>query len=415
MKIQLFIILFIFSVLNSCGQEIEVSTPLFPCSKKLNNPYGVTSHFDSPGRDYDTQLGQLELMSDCRIGNARMDMPMKISGNNIPVKSYLYLDTALNRNQEYRIENLVIVPLAISSSSYAWDNLNSYSKAFDFYLNRFASQVKTWEIINEVNLKKSTNKDSLPYKYMSILPLTYNIIKKRNKNNIVLMSGIAGKDMYDFARKLYEQKAYNYFDVFNFHTYSKPENIAKELKTFASLMTEYGKRHPVWITECGMTTYSDKTQKSEIHLEVEQSKRLSRIFIISFSYGVDKVYWYEFCSNPKNKGTEREFGIVSAELNPKPAYFAYKTMTRMCPSGSLRPKLYILGSLYLAEWKRPDKKKVWAVWDAKGVSRKQDIEIIGKARYFDYLGREIDNINEINDGVTYIVGAKSVRLASSFY
>ena len=344
-----------------------------------------------------------------------MDIPMKFSEKYISAKSNLYIDTALNRNQKYNIEDLLITPYGIPSSGYVWDNIDLYSKVFNYYLNRYGSQVKTWEIINEVNLRKNTNKDSLSYRYMDILPITYKLIKKHNKKNIVLMSGVGGKDKYLFARKLYEQKAYDYFDVFNFHTYQNPEKIIEELYIFASLMKEYGKMKPVWITECGMTTYSEKTQKSEKHLEVEQSKRLSRIFLVSFSYGVDKVFWYEFCSNPKNIGKEKDFGVVSAELTPKPAYYAYKTLTKMCPNGSLRPKLYILGSLYLAEWKRPDKKKVWAVWDAKGVSRKQDIEIIGKARYFDYLGREIDNINEINNGVTYIVGAKSVRIKTAAF
>lgn len=414
MKKLSIIFLYLFSFLYSWGQDIKESHPLFPCSKKLNNPYGVVSHFDSPQKDYSNQLGQLELMSDCNIGNVRMDIPMNFSGNYISAKSNLYVDTALNRNQKYNIDNLLISQLGKTSSGYVWDNLDLYSKVFNYYLNRYGSQVKTWEIVNEVNLKKNTNKDSLSYRYMSILPITYNMVKKHNKKNTVLLSGIAGNGMFDFARKLYEQKAYDYFDVFNFHTYSKPERIVVELQTFASLMKEYGKMHPVWITECGMTTYSDKTKESEKHLEVEQSKRLSRIFLISFSYGVDKVFLYEFRSNHKVKGREREFSVVSVDLKPKPGYYAYKTLTKMCPNNSSRPKLYIKGNLYLAGWKRPDKKNVWAVWNAEGISRKQDIEIVGKARYYDYLGREITGINEITDGVTYIVGGKSVRIKTGY-
>ena len=410
MRIPFLLILSFLFVLNSCGQEIEESRPLFPCSKKLNNPYGVTSHFDSPKRDYISQLGQLKLMAQAGIGNIRSGIPMNFMGNYVSAKSNLYADTALCRNQEYNMDVLSPTTPGSASSGWAWDNLDLYSKTFCYYLDRYGSQIKAWEIFNEVNLIKNTNKDSLSYKYMSILPITYNMIKKHNKKNIVLMSGVGGKDKYLFARKLYEQKAYDYFDVFNFHTYKKPEKIIDELQAFASLMKEYGKMKPIWITECGMTTYSKRTEKSDKKLEEEQAKRLSRIFLISFSYGVDKVFWYELRSNPKNKGGEREFGIVTGDLVPKPAYFAYKTMTKMCPSGSLRPKLYILGSLYLAEWKRPDKKKVWAVWNAKGISSKQDLEIIGKASYFDFSGREIDNINEINDGVTYIVGAEYVRI-----
>lgn len=412
MRIQLFIILFIFSVLNSCGQDIEVSSPLFPCSKKLNNPYGVTSHFDSPKRDYSNQLGQLKMMSQAGIGNIRMHIPMNFMGDYVSSKSNLYIDTALNRNKEYKIEELITTTSGSYSKGWAWDNLDLYSKAFNYYLDKYGSQVKVWEVINEVNLKKNTNKDSLPYKYMSILPLTYNMIKNHNKNNLVLLSGLSGKSL-DFARRLYELKAYDYFDVFNFHTYKKPEKIIEQLQDFASLMKEYGKMKPVWITECGMSTYSKITEKSEKSLEIEQAKRLARIFLISFSYGVDKVFLYELRSNPKNKGIEREFGLVSGDLIPKPAYTAYSALTKMCPSGSLRPKLHSLGTLYLAEWRKPDKTNVWAVWNAKDLSKKQDIEIIGQARYFDYLGHEIPGFNEIDDRVVYIVGAKSVKIRQS--
>lgn len=415
MRIQLLIILSFLFVLYSCGQEIEEVHPLFPCSKKLNNPYGVTSHFDSPNRDYINQLGQLELMSQAGIGNVRMHIHMNFMGNYVSAKSNLYADTALYRNQQYKIEELITTTSG-NSNAWVWDNLDAYSKAFDYYLDKYGSQIRAWEVINEVNLKKHTNKDSLPNNYLAVLSHTYKKIKKHNKNNLVVFSGIGGKSLgikLDFARSLYELKAYDYFDVFNFHTYKKPEIIIEELQAFASLMKEYEKMKPVWITECGMTTYSKRTEKSNKKLEEEQAKRLSRIFIISFSYGVDKVYWYELRSNPKNIGGEREFGIVTGDLVPKPAYFAYKTLTKMCPSGSQRPKLYISGSLYLAEWKRPDKKNVWAVWNATGISRKQDVEIIGKARYFDYLGREMSNISEIDDRVVYIVGAKSIRIKQS--
>lgn len=400
----------------SYGQEINKSQRLFPCSKRLINPYGVTSHFDSPNADYSNQLGQLELMSQAGIGNVRMHIPVNFMGNYVSAKSNLYIDTALNRNQKYKIEELITTTSGDYSKGWAWDNLEAYSRAFDYYLDKYGSQIKAWEVINEVNLKKNTNKDSLSYKYMSILPITYNMIKKHNKKNLVLLSGIGGKTLdikLEFVRKLYELKAYDYFDVFNFHIYSVPESFIQQLLAFQSVMKECNNIKPVWITECGMTTYSKKDEKSARFLEDEQAKRLARIFLISFSYGVDKVFWYEFRSNTKSKGGEREFGIVSAELAPKPAYTAYMTLTKMCPSGSLRPKLCSLGTLYLAEWRKTDKTNVWAVWNAKGSSQKQDIEIVGKARYFDYLGHEISNFNEIDDRVVYIVGAKSVKIRQS--
>lgn len=80
-----------------------------------------------------------------------------------------------------------------------------------------------------------------------------------------------------------------------------------------------------------------------VNKEMEQARRVARIYLISFAYGVDKVFWYNFRSYEKDPYyTEDNFGIVHSDLTPKPAYYAYKTMTTLCPSGSTRPVLEVV-------------------------------------------------------------------------
>lgn len=86
-----------------------------------------------------------------------------------------------------------------------------------------------------------------------------------------------------------------------------------------------------------------------VNKEMEQARRVARIYLISFAYGVDKVFWYKFRSYEKDPYyTEDNFGIVHSDLTPKPAYYAYKTMTTLCPSGSTRPVLEVSGDIYKA-------------------------------------------------------------------
>ena len=80
-----------------------------------------------------------------------------------------------------------------------------------------------------------------------------------------------------------------------------------------------------------------------VNKEMEQARKVACVYLISFAYGVDKVFWYNFRSYEKaSYYTEDNFGIVHSDLIPKPAYYAYKTMTTLCPSGSTRPVLEVV-------------------------------------------------------------------------
>lgn len=140
-------------------------------------------------------------------------------------------------------------------------------------------------------------------------------------------------------------------------------------------------------------------------LEDEQARRVARIHLIAFAYGVDKVFWYKFRSNELDPYySEDNFGMVHADLSPKPAYYAYKTLIQMLPNGSTRPNLRIKDGIYKAEWIRPDGKHVTAYWCKGGfayitLDTKPDMVI-------DYMGNKLNSNNKqvkISTGVVYII------------
>ena len=140
-------------------------------------------------------------------------------------------------------------------------------------------------------------------------------------------------------------------------------------------------------------------------LEDEQARRVARIHLIAYAYGVDKVFWYEFRSPEVDPYySEDNFGMVHKDLSPKPAYYAYKTLIKMLPSGSTRPVLTIKDGIYEAEWIRPDGKHVTAYWCKGGfayitLDTKPDMVI-------DYMGNKLNSNNKqvkISTGVVYII------------
>lgn len=142
--------------------------------------------------------------------------------------------------------------------------------------------------------------------------------------------------------------------------------------------------------------------------ELEQARRLPRIFIMSFANGVDKVFWYNFRSAEiSNNDRESHFGLVHKNLTPKKSYYAYETITKMLPDGSTYPKLYVEGDVYAASWIDSQKRPVWAVWRRKG-KKMEKISLDKNSECYDLFGKKINVSSkfDISENVVYFVGQK---------
>lgn len=145
--------------------------------------------------------------------------------------------------------------------------------------------------------------------------------------------------------------------------------------------------------------------------EETQAKRLPRMFIVAFGYGIEKVFWYNLraLENDPND-TESFFGILHKDLKPKPAYYAYKTLVTMCPNQSTRPTLKMINDIYAASWRRPDGKNVTAIW-TEATDKKINISFKGKIQVYNYMGETIHIVPKnfyASSGITYFIGYKSL-------
>lgn len=406
-----------------CGHSFfanaqKLVEPLFPCTKNLKNPYGVVSHFSHVSRDFPTQTKQIELMKQAGISNVRYDFWVPYNKDwdkheNLPV-----LDTAIWRTRKANIELLGVLFVGWNGQR-AWDRASYYKEFLEYLISCYKEKVLYWEVMNEVNMtswRDEVPSDSTIKYYVGLLSETYMKLRSANRKIKVTSTGLAdNKD--DFLEQMCKHKAYKYFDILNFHTYDLPESLPEKYNMIKGLMEKYNWRKPVWLTECGMTTYVDSLIHPLIipnkQKEKEQAFRLPRTYIISFAYGVDKVYTYNFRAREKDiYYTEDNFGILHSDLSPKPAFHAYKMLTKMLPSGSSRPKLTIMNDTYISNWKRIDGMKVWAIWNSKGNTIVQ-LGIKGKVDVYDFIGKKIIiDTGEINigNGIIYIVGGKNTQL-----
>lgn len=154
------------------------------------------------------------------------------------------------------------------------------------------------------------------------------------------------------------------------------------------------------------------SNNANVSLET-QAKRLPRTYLTAFAYGVEKVFWYNLRAmeySPDN--SEAHFGVVHKDFTPKPAYYAYKTLTTLCPDGSTRPALQVNNGVYIAQWKRPDGEKVAAIW-TENIEKKIFVKITGQIQTVNYKGFPINiSLNEFyaKPEVTYILGFNSITI-----
>lgn len=138
--------------------------------------------------------------------------------------------------------------------------------------------------------------------------------------------------------------------------------------------------------------------------EAEQARQLPRTFLISFAYGVDKVFWYNLRSREDNPYYSEDcFGLLHRDFAEKPSMQAYRTLVRMCPEGSTRPVLTVSDGIYRAVWRQPDGTEVTALWSP---DERQQVRIAGLRRLgiFDYKGEPVPksgNRITVGAGVVY--------------
>lgn len=401
MKWYYVVILFWGITLTSCIEAQNIS-PLFPCTEKMEDAYGVCAHLTR--KDWDWEIHKEEILHIKQAGAqfVRADWDYrKVDENSI----YGWLDSVMETMKTNKVQMLGI--LSTPWKSYPWKDIRSYHDFINYNLKHFDGRVNNWEVLNEINLISSN--DSLPLLYTKLLKEVYPEIKEINPGNKVLLSGLC-ETTDGFLEKICRYEAYKYFDIVNFHSYYLPEDLKIHFEIIRKCMDKYGWEKPVWISELGMHTCREK---DSWRTEDAQARIVARYHLIAFAYGVDKVFWYNFRSFEKDdKDPESHFGLTHKDLSPKPAYLAYQTMTKMCPSGSTRPTLIKKGDIYLSGWICPNKQFVWAIWKAKGSSDIK-LNIRGKCVLKDYMGATVKRTNKttirVSSGVTYIIGAKRVE------
>ena len=410
-----FMRLFILSIMPffflSCQAEREVYSPLFKCSKKLDGAYGVCTHINrvGPRYEYDTREQDLSMIDNVGATWLRADWDLPtLQENGKYVSIFGHYDKMMG---SVNAHNKYIFGIMSLNSSFKMSDIEKWEKHVSQVAAHYKKYVIHWEIINEVDIIQQWRPGIYAMDYVKLLKKGYTAIKSQNKKAIVLFSGIANTDN-TFVDSVFSENVSDYFDVMTVHRYTykktEPETFLDYYLRLHKKLLKYGIDKPVWLTETGGSTMSG------IIDEQTQAIRLPRIFLISFACGIDKVFWYKSRARELNPTDVNDFyGLWHKDYTPKPAFYSYRTLTNMCPDKSVRPKLSRVGNVYLAHWKRPDGKNVYAIWTAQN---KEIVKIYTNGKYesFDVYCNQIlsgDSMIEASPSILYYVGGEDFQFS----
>lgn len=168
-------------------------------------------------------------------------------------------------------------------------------------VTRYKGRIATYEMWNEPgSIGYFTGS---PAEMAHLVSLAYPIIKSIDPQAIVVSPSPSTTDWpIPFAvwmDKFLKAGGGKYVDVIAWHSYASytnkpagpPEKVASEIQTLRALMAKYGVGNlPLWDTEGSWGTNTSLPDPQQ------QADWLVRWYLIQFSYGVERVYWYQWDS-----------------------------------------------------------------------------------------------------------------------
>lgn len=235
----------------------------------------------------------------------------------------------------------------------------------------------------------------------------------------------------DYLTDLYAAGLPDAVDVLDLHPYPKratptppggllggPESVLVSLAACRERMRQAGAAsRPVIASECGHPTYDGDWHMPASSYE-RQAQWIVRTHLLLAAAGLDRVYWYAFQDEGTNRAEpEHGFGIVDWQRTPKPAFTAYRAMTRLLSPArceGLDPALQ--APAYAVRCALPNG-CITAIWDSGGVGELRLDAAADVSALLSLTGEELplppaaDSVLAlpIDENVRYVFSARPLR------
>ncbi len=264
----------------------------------------------------------------------------------------------------------------------------AYARFCAALARRYAGKKILWELWNEPNIgfwKPKPNVDD----YMAWCKAVVPAIRKADPTACIIAPATSTIPM-PFLEGCFKRGLLDLVDGVSVHPYRSPrfgpETVLREYRRLASLIRRYepaGRAIPILSGEWGYTT-------TEMPRAL-QGKYLPRQWLTNMACDVPVSIWYDWHDDGRNpKEREHNFGTVTWDYKPKPAYVAMKTLIAEL-RGYLPVERIDVGDEegFVVAFRRNGDVKL-AIWTT---GRNREIDIgpgIKVAGAVDHLGKPVD-------------------------
>lgn len=264
-------------------------------------------------------------------------------------------------------------------------DLRNVYEAYRQFARRWQGQVEAFEPWNEADIEMfggHTGSEIASLQKAAWLGL------KAGNPEVIVCQNVYALPNRQILSDFQANEAWPYFDTFNLHHYVPIDSFPRVYAAFRAVSA--GK--PLWVTECSMPVKWSGDEKlkepSQPDLGV-QAERLARVFAASLYEGSSTVFYFML---PHYAEGQTQFGILRADLTPRPAYVALAAVGRLLaaakPLGRLKSEAtQVRGFVFRA---KPDgeSREVLVAWTTNGTANL--VLPISPLGVFDLLGRQLD-------------------------
>jgi polysaccharide biosynthesis protein PslG len=215
--------------------------------------------------------------------------------------------------------------------------VEGYARYAEFIVRHFKGRVSMYEIWNEWNGGVGKTTPGTAESYARVLKVVYPRLKAIDSKIVVIAGAVSGGGVRGpWLLQMLEAGALTAADAISFHQYifssggrgRAPEALVENIQKVEDLARKFNGGHdfPLYLTETGWPTHTGPagTPPDESGYFLAQTMLLAQT--LPYLKG---VWWYDFQDDgqvPDNP--EKNFGIVRADLTPKPGYSALSEVTR---------------------------------------------------------------------------------------
>jgi polysaccharide biosynthesis protein PslG len=248
--------------------------------------------------------------------------------------------------------------------------VEGYARYAEFVVSHFKGRVSLYEIWNEWNGGVGGTTPGTADTYVRLLKVVYPRLKAIDPNVVIIGGVVSGGGITDgWFKQMLDGGALNAADAISIHQYiftkpgysRSPERLVNNLIAVENTLRSYngGQDFPLYLSETGWPTITGGTPL----VEAGDFNAETILLAATMPY-LKGLWWYDFQddgTDPTN--IEHNFGLVKADLAPKPGYSDIASVMRWT-SGAHFVKRLTTSDLTVdgVEFQLPDGQQAMALW-----------------------------------------------------